>query len=113
MTQVASFHDCDAVIVNHNAGKLLADCVSSVFAAGAAGAIVVDNASNDDSIDYLERTHGNSSALSVIRNASNLGFAAACNIGARTSSAHRMPFLNPDSVLAVDALSQMISVLAR
>jgi bifunctional ADP-heptose synthase (sugar kinase/adenylyltransferase) len=45
----------DAVIVNYNAGKLLADCVSSVFAAEAAQAIVVDNASNDDSIDYLKR----------------------------------------------------------
>jgi hypothetical protein len=105
-----SFNDCDVVIVNYNAGMLLADCVSSVFAAGAARAIVVDNHSTDGSFEHLERVVENEK-LVVIRNDKNLGFAAACNIGAKASSAHHVLFLNPDSVLAPDALTKMAVVL--
>ena len=67
MTQAASFLDCDVVIVNYNAGKLLADCVSSVFAASAARAIVVDNNSTDGSLEHLERMIRNEK-LSLVRN---------------------------------------------
>jgi len=105
-----SFNDCDVVIVNYNAGMLLADCVSSVFAAGGAKAIVVDNHSTDGSLEHLEHVIENEK-LVVIRNGSNLGFAAACNIGAKASSAHHVLFLNPDSVLAEDALTKMAAVL--
>jgi len=105
-----SFNDCDVVIVNYNAGMLLADCVSSVFAAGAARAIVVDNHSTDGSLEHLERVVENEK-LVVIRNDKNLGFAAACNIGAKASSAHHVLFLNPDAVLAADALTKMAAVL--
>ena len=105
-------HACDVVIVNYNAGKLLSDSVASVLAAGAASAIVVDNGSTDGSLEHLERVTGNA-RLAVIRNGRNLGFAAACNVGARASSARRILFLNPDSVLAVDALARMLDVLDR
>ena len=55
MTQVESSLDPDVVIVNYNAGKLLVDCVSSVFAAGAARAFVVDNNSTDGSLEQLRQ----------------------------------------------------------
>jgi len=101
---------CDVVIVNYNAGKLLANCVLSVFAAGAARAIVVDNHSADGSLEDLGNTVKND-GLVVIHNDENLGFAAACNIGALASTSPHVLFLNPDSVLAPDALSRMIEVL--
>lgn len=104
-----SFNDCDVVIVNYNAGMLLADCVASVFAAGAARAIVVDNHSTDGSLEHLEHAVKNEK-LVVICNSKNLGFAAACNIGAQASSAHHVLFLNPDAVLAADALTKMAAV---
>jgi len=105
-----SSSNCDVVIVNYNAGKLLSNCVLSVFLAGATSAIVVDNGSEDGSIEQLERDVKNEQ-LSIIRNGKNLGFAAGCNIGARASSSGTILFLNPDSVLATDALAHMLSVL--
>jgi GT2 family glycosyltransferase len=101
---------CDVVIVNYNAGALLTDCVLSVFAAGAARAIVVDNHSADGSLEYMEHTV-KSDGLVVIRNGENLGFAAACNIGERASSSAQVLFLNPDCILAPDALFRMVAVL--
>lgn len=101
---------CDVVIVNYNARMLLTDCVLSVFSAGATRAIVVDNHSSDGSLEYMEHMI-KSDGLIVIRNGENLGFAAACNIGARASSSPQVLFLNPDSVLAPDALFRMVAVL--
>jgi len=99
-----SFNDCDVVIVNYNAGMLLADCVSSVFAAGGAKAIVVDNHSTDGSLEHLEHVIENEK-LVVIRNGSNLGFAAACNIGAKASSAHHGVIVKSSVWQAVKRLS--------
>lgn len=110
MTPAESCLDCDAVIVNYNAGKLLADCVRSVFAAGASLVIVVDNASTDESLTFLEQALRNDKLL-IIRNDKNLGFAAACNIGIRKSSAKSVLFINPDCILAPDALLLMVGVL--
>lgn len=110
MTPTASPPDCDVVIVNYNAGKLLTNCVSSVLRANAARVIVVDNGSTDDSLECLERVIP-SKKLSLLRNHQNLGFAVACNIGARVSSASHLLFLNPDGVLTEHGLARMIEVL--
>ncbi|NWB95175.1 glycosyltransferase family 2 protein [Pseudomonas gingeri] len=100
---------CDIVIVNYNAGGFLSESVLSSWAAGASRVIVVDNASRDDSLESLMPLQGGE--LCIVRNASNLGFSAACNIGARHTSAPYVLFLNPDCVLAADALSCMIQAL--
>jgi len=102
-----NFFDVDVVIVNYNAGTLLVDCVRSAFTGGAALVIVVDNDSTDGSLENLDRAIA-SERLLVIRNAKNLGFAAACNIGIHRSHAGHILFLNPDSVLTNDALGTMI-----
>jgi len=93
------------VIVNFNAGRMLADAVASVIDA-ADGVVVVDNASSDGSIEQLERQFAGRPSLSVIRRAVNGGFAVGCNDGLRalgwlggTGSApgDAVLFLNPDA----------------
>jgi GT2 family glycosyltransferase len=61
------------------------------------GAVVVDNASTDGTADLAERK-----GAKVIRNKSNLGFAAAINQGVRSSTASYLIMLNPDTVLLTD-----------
>ncbi|WP_086936752.1 MULTISPECIES: glycosyltransferase family 2 protein [Pseudomonas] len=103
--------ECDVIIVNYNAGKLLLACVGSAFAAGASRVIVVDNDSHDDSLMLVERTHAAGNSLQIVRNAANLGFAVACNQGARLSAAPNLFFLNPDTVLAADAIDHLLLAL--
>lgn len=105
--------ECDVIIVNYNAGELLVACVGSAFAAGASRIIVVDNSSHDDSLRTLERTHTTDDSLQIVRNATNLGFAVACNQGALRSTAPNVLFLNPDSVLAVNAIDRMLLALHK
>lgn len=103
--------ECDVIIVNYNAGELLLACVRSAFAAGASSVIVVDNDSHDDSLMLVERTHAVGDSLQIVRNAANLGFAVACNQGARLSAAPNLFFLNPDTILAADAIDRLLLAL--
>ena len=111
MVQQASSLDCDVVIVNYNSGALLTDCVTSVLKAGAAHAIIVDNASNDTSLNCLERAYQADARIIIIRNHANLGFAKACNIGAQVSSAPYILFLNPDTTIEESTINRMIEVI--
>jgi GT2 family glycosyltransferase len=110
LTRQSFSPNCDVVIVNYNAGQLLTESVQSVLTEGARHVFVVDNDSHDESLIYLE-TIISDERVRIIRNGNNLGFAAACNIGARASAADTLLFLNPDSVLAPGALRRMIEVL--
>jgi N-acetylglucosaminyl-diphospho-decaprenol L-rhamnosyltransferase len=103
----------DIVIVNWNTGKALAHCLESIRGACHEGfqllrVCVVDNASTDNSLDDIEDF---TLPCVVHRNPSNRGFAAACNDGARGSSADYLLFLNPDTRLTPTSLFAPISFM--
>ena len=103
----------DVVIVNWNTGDLLRGTLEHLAAADGDGigelrAIVVDNASDDDSWRNLEVPGLD---VEVIRNDTNLGFAAACNQGARLGDSEYLLFLNPDLHVEADSLSAPIAFM--
>lgn len=98
------------VVVNYNAGKLLEPCIDlSLQQAGEV--ILVDNASADRSMDEVTCRFGGNSRLRVIHNSTNLGFAVACNIGAKVARGQFVLFLNPDCALEEGAVSQLLLAL--
>ena len=103
------------VIVNYNAGPLLHDAVASVLGT-VAEVVVVDNASHDDSLAPLRAlvaagTESSGTRLRVIEAGRNLGFAAACNMGARDAHQPFLLFLNPDGRPAPGAIARLLEVL--
>ena len=97
-----------AVIVNYNAGSLLRGCVESLLACPLdIKIVVVDNASHDGSLDGLPE----SPRIRVIRNPTNVGFAAACNVGMQASSAPFFLFLNPDCCFEPGAVATLLAAL--
>lgn len=102
------------VIVNFNAGNRLTDCVGSIVASRSpAQIIVVDNASEDDSIQRLEARHAGLEFLHIVRNTANLGFAKACNIGTRMAAYPYILYLNPDCIIDADTLPALVGSLRR
>ena len=100
------------IIVNHNAGDELSQCVVSILKAyDAAHVIVVDNASSDDSLSQLEASIGNDVRLTILRNQKNLGFAVACNMGSGLAKAAYLLFLNPDCLVDEHTLPRLLAVL--
>ncbi len=101
---------CDVVIVNFNSGSYLAEAVRTAGRSSAVRRIiVVDNASSDQSLETLSGYRN--ANLSVIRNDSNLGFGAACNIGIRIGDAKYILLLNPDCQVQDGAIERLISTL--
>jgi GT2 family glycosyltransferase len=98
------------IIVNYNACECIVECVSSALNQ-VDEVIVVDNASSDDSLTQLEAAFPSDPKLKIVRNQENLGFAAACNIGAEASAGRYLFFLNPDCVLTADSVEYLLRVL--
>jgi len=72
--------------------------------------IIVDNASIDGSIDDIDKYN---LPLIIIHNHTNLGFAAACNQGAKECKADYILFLNPDTMLFENSLSVPLEFMER
>jgi GT2 family glycosyltransferase len=78
--------------------------------------VVVDNASQDGSVDGLEerfRPWADTFPLHIIRNQANRGFSAACNQGAEGNEADYLLFLNPDTECRPDSLGAPIHFLEQ
>lgn len=99
------------VIVNHNAGRLLVDCLESVLEA-AAEVVLVDNASEPGPFEALLAPFADHPRLEVVRSPDNRGFAAGCNLGAELSTQPHVLFLNPDCVVQPGALDRLCAALA-
>jgi len=100
------------VIVNWNSGPLLSRCLGSMSVCNdldrVARVVVVDNNSSDGSCDHLPEI---SVPVTIVRNDTNRGFAAACNEGAALCQSDYLLFLNPDSELLENSLSGPLDYL--
>lgn len=100
------------VIVNYNAGPLLLDCVRRAVQSSLPVEVrVVDNASSDGSIEALSGAGLDPEKLTIVANADNLGFAAACNQGLSGWKGDYALLLNPDCLVEADTIERMMSLL--
>jgi N-acetylglucosaminyl-diphospho-decaprenol L-rhamnosyltransferase len=96
------------VIVTYNSAEQIGTCLAALHNESAWQRIVVDNASQDDSVTEARKT--DPGAL-VVSNHENVGFAAAANQGARLGSGSIILFLNPDAVAQPGALEALTNAL--
>ena len=99
------------VIVNFNAGKLLKECIDSIYRETMTIPFdiwVVDNDSRDDSIamikEYLPR-------VNLIQNQTNIGFARANNIAISRTKSDYVLLLNPDTIILDAAIEKMVGFM--
>lgn len=107
MTAPASASLPTAIIVTYDSAGVLPACLSALAAQGVP-AIVVDNASGDDTAAIAEKA-----GATVIRNARNEGFGRANNIGARAATGDYLLLVNPDLVLQPGAVAALMEAAAR
>ncbi len=97
------------VVVSYNTRDDLVHCLRSLASQTLPiETVIVDNASTDGSAAAARLTLP---SASVLENAENLGFAAACNRGWRASSAAYVLFLNSDAEVTAGAISTLAAVL--
>lgn len=109
---VAAVSGIRCVVVNFNAGPLLGRCVNDLLDQDPSEVVVVDNASDDDSLARMEAGLPHDARVRVIRNDANRGFGAACNRGARDADTSYLAFVNPDCGVPPGTLDRLREALA-
>lgn len=103
--------DLSIICVNWNSIEYLIECITSIYG-NPPGVpfeiIVVDNASPDGG---LERISDQFPQVTIVKSATNLGFAGANNMGFRRSTGRSILFLNPDTRIIGSAIDLMYEQL--
>lgn len=101
------------IIVNHNVCAFLEQCLLTVLKAAeqyAVEIIVVDNASEDESRNYLPEKFPQ---VRFIWNSENLGYGKANNQGMATASGEILLLLNPDTLVPVGLFQRFLSCFSE
>jgi GT2 family glycosyltransferase len=101
------------VIVTWNVGGFIGDCIESVLRSDLGGVlevIVVDNNSSDDTTRIVRNRYPE---VRLLAQSANLGFPVANNIGIRSATSDLILLLNPDTVVAPDALRLSVDAADR
>src|SRR5690606_4260824 len=90
-------HGICAVVVSYRSASTIDDCLRRLREAQGVSQIrVVDNGSNDGTLEIVQRHASLAPRLYFIGNPDNPGFSVACNQGARDGDAPWIAFVNPD-----------------
>jgi len=106
----APLQPVSVIVVNHNAGDLLLECVE-VALSQALEVIVVDNCSTDASMVHLAARFPDHDQLKLVYSSENLGFAAGCNVGIESAAHDHLLFINPDTILGPLSLQKLVQVM--
>lgn len=105
------------IIVSYNQTELLKNCINSIYKSTRDinfEVIVVDNNSEDRNVirclEYFLKKYNN---FIFKKNDSNMGFAAANNIGVKLSRGKYIIFLNPDTILLNNCFKIMFDYMER
>ena len=96
------------IIVNYNTGRLLKDCIASIYRETTTLPFdiwVVDNASCDNSLQMIKKQF---QEVKLIENKQNVGFAKANNMAISKSKADYVLLLNPDTLILGNAIEKML-----
>lgn len=107
--QSPSRESLSVIIVNWNSGDHLEKCIRSLLTySPGAHLVIVDNASTDNSLDFLDHCP---LIIHTIPLSRNIGFAAACNLGASKCFSKYLLFLNPDAAVKKNTIGDVLSLM--
>ena len=96
------------IVVNYNTKNLLKHCLNSIiknFNKDDYEIIIVDNSSQDGSVEMLKNNFGD--RIKLIVNNKNIGFGPANNLGASRAQGKYLFFLNSDTITKSDILAPL------
>lgn len=106
--------DIAVVVVAHESAATIDECLGRLrSAAGVAEMRVVDNDSQDGTLDIIQRHAAADARLRFIGNPDNPGLAVACNQGAAACSAPWLAFVSPYLMVEADSLQRLRSHAAQ
>jgi len=96
------------VVVNYRTGEVLFTALASLLdQQGVARIVVVDNDNAPSVTDRLQRLVTGHPKFELLSGHGNIGFARACNLGARLIDSEFIMFLNPDCIMAPETIETL------
>lgn len=98
------------IIVNYNTGKILKDCVDSVFRFEDPGnfeIVIIDNKSDDDSQKVISGLSDKHKNIKFILNEEKVSFSEANNKGIDASSGEYVLIMNPDIIFTEPVFNKL------
>lgn len=105
--------DLSIIIVNYNVKEFLQNLLTSIVKASSrllVETIVVDNASDDGSVEMLKQYFP---SVKLIESSVNLGFSKANNLGLKAAKGKYILLLNPDTLVSENTFEVMINFLRQ
>ena len=104
--------DIAAIVVTYQSAETIGECLLRLREADGVGAIrVIDNGSDDGTMEIVQRHATHDPHVHFIANPDNPGFAVGCNQGAadlpRVDGAQWLAFVNPDCLVEPDTLARL------
>ncbi len=103
------------VIINYKTPKMLTECLDTLLPELSplyAKAVVIDNASNDGSVDYINDYRQSSpyaDILDIVPSSENLGFSGGNNLGIKHAVAQHYLLLNSDTLIRPGAINTLMA----
>lgn len=105
--------ELSVIIVNYNTPQYTAQCLKSIEDASPCCSyeiVIVDNASTDNSADWLAEHYPD---VTLIRSEKNLGIAGGNNTGIRHSTGRYVLLLNNDTLVSPGSFDRVVSFLKQ
>lgn len=100
------------IVTNFNKGKLVSNCLDSLSNLDASIELIfVDDASEDESVKFIENFVKNTSNSTLIKNQKNMGVSTSRNIGIKIASGEYLTFLDSDDYISPTVLSDYINLI--
>lgn len=99
------------IMVSYMTGPALMEAISAVLAdPDIFELIVVDNGNTESARARLSELTAKRNSVRFLQGHGNIGFARACNYGAKLATGHYLLFLNPDAVISNGAARQLANM---
>lgn len=110
MSKGPGARNVSAVIVSYFTGPLLARAIGSLKAQPEIRDIViVDNGNWDGAVEAAVEATNGGAPVRIITGQGNVGFATACNLGAKRAEGDFLLFMNPDAVMPRGGVARLLA----
>ncbi len=86
------------------------DALQASFEAGLIETVIIDNASNDGTADWIVKHYP---SVTIVRNFSNVGFGRGCNQGFKHVTTPYVLLLNPDAEIDLKAIKTLVRFMDK
>jgi len=100
------------IIVNYRSEQYLEKCIASIYNWSNPDFFEIIVVNNDQECD-LSKVAEKYDEVSVFDSKKNIGFGAACNLGAKSANGELLLFLNPDTQFLSDYVSELLKEFAN